>query len=647
MQQENDTMKNKTGEGLLAEAEGLKARLREANALLETIFDGTHVMVACMDRDFRFIRASRSFCAACGKTARELEGKSFFELHPGAEERRIFRRVVETGEAFSDEDRPFACLESSQEHEPMYADWSLHPVRDPDGKVQGVVLTLVDRTRRKKPRIEGLGLEKAVEQAGDGIIVTDPEGRALYANPAGKEISGMGLLEGKPLDFLGNDRGLLPDIRARLERDGRWEGRVEKTRDDGTKSEFDATVTPIIDDAGDILSCIVIEHDVTGKLKLERQVLRMQKMESLGRLTGGIAHDLNNILYPIIINAEMLMEDAGPGASMHRPLGRILTAAYRQRDLVKQIIAFSRRTEQQPKPVRAAPIVEEALKFLRSSLPSTIMIELQRRASSDLVMCDPAQIRQIVMNLCSNAADALDSRPGTITVTIDDIRSDADRTHPELKPGAYFEIVVEDTGQGMSREVMDRVFEPFFTTKGMKSSGMGLSVVHGIVESLRGTVRVESDPGKGSRFTVLLPLLGEAYRQRSDAVRRERSGDGKKRVLLVDDEAMVLGSVQRALERLGFFVTAVRDGVDALDAFRKTPDDFDLIITDQTMPRMTGAELAEEAMRIRPDIPVILCTGFSEVISEQEAKEMGIRDLIMKPATTKDLSDSIRRALNE
>ena len=290
--------------------------------------------------------------------------------------------------------------------------------------------------------------------------------------------------------------------------------------------------------------------------------------------------------------------------------------------------------------------MREALHFLRVSLPSTIDIQEHLNAACDTVMGDPTQIHQVIMNLSTNAAEALGSKPGTIEVTLANTRLEENRVLPDMRPGQYLQLTVRDTGSGMTDEVVERAFEPFFSTKDTsKSSGMGLAVVHGIVKSHGGTITVESKKNKGSRFTVYFPVVDKSEQERTSE--RETPGESRgrrQRVLLVDDESLVLMSVQRALERLGYEVDAVKDGPDALEVFCEDPDSFDVVITDQTMPKMTGAELAEELLHIRPDIPVILSTGFSETISEQEAKAMGVRDLLMKPATTKDLDAVIRRA---
>ena len=382
------------------------------------------------------------------------------------------------------------------------------------------------------------------------------------------------------------------------------------------------------------------------KKAIEAQLVQAQKMEALGRFSGGIAHDLNNILYPVLLNTQMLLADSTPGSSMHQTLEQTLTAIYRQRDLIRQILSFSRRNEQQFKPVRVKPIVKETIGLLRSLIPSTVEIKENIDGSPDTVLGDPTQIQQIVMNLCRNAADAMESLTGTIEVSIGSARLEPDKAHPDRKAGEYLELSVKDTGCGMTPEVMSRIFEPFFTTKEVgKGTGMGLAVIHGIIKSHGGTVTVESQAGKGSRFVVHLPLVdGDPGTDEQGAGSIDRV-KGTGRVLLVDDEEIVLKSVSKVLKVLGYDVATAKSGSEAVEVFSGTPEGIDLVISDMTMPGMTGLELAEKLLGIRSDIPVILCTGLSDSVNSQHARDTGIRELLEKPADIDDLAGAINRAL--
>ena len=395
----------------------------------------------------------------------------------------------------------------------------------------------------------------------------------------------------------------------------------------------------------DITRRIQMEKD---RKKMEAQLFQTQKIEALGTFAGGIAHDLNNILYPIIINIEMLLADTEEGSDIHDTLKQILSAAYRQRDLVKQILAFSRRSEQKMSPVRIAPLVQETLSLLRASLPSTIELRTHIDDVPDTVMGDATQIQQIILNLCKNAAESLKAQKGVIDVCLTRTRLEPVEPAQALKPGDYLKITVQDNGRGIPPNILDRLFEPFFTTKEVgKGIGMGLPVAHGIAKKLGGAITVESEPGKGSTFTVYLPAMEEKSRVRSDSGQKPKDAGGKRTILLVDDEQITLSSMQRVLERSGYAVVPVQSGQEALRLFEENPQRFQLVITDLSMPGIDGRELVRRIMAIRPETPVILSTGYGDVITDQEAKSLGIRRMLLKPSNTGELRSVIHQVLQE
>lgn len=384
------------------------------------------------------------------------------------------------------------------------------------------------------------------------------------------------------------------------------------------------------------------------KASLENQLIQTQKMEALGRFAGGIAHDLNNMLYPVILNLQMLAEEIPFGDSRDQTVRLVLSAAYRQRDLLRQILSFSRRSEQELKPVAVSGLIQETVTFLRSSLPSTIEIALTSGAENDTVLGNATQIQQIVMNLCRNAADAIEPHTGTIEVVLANADLPEELASREIQAGGYLQLTVSDTGIGMTPEIMGHIFEPFYTTKDVgKGSGMGLSVIHGIVKGHGGAVRVESEPGKGSLFTVYLPTTRETGDELPGRDPGTPGKPEKKSILLVDDETIILTSVSKVLKILGYEVTPAGSGAEALILFSANPDAYDLVITDQTMPQMTGVELAAEITGIRPGVPVILCSGFSDAVSEKKLGNSGICELLPKPADMQELKSAIEKALNE
>jgi signal transduction histidine kinase len=382
-------------------------------------------------------------------------------------------------------------------------------------------------------------------------------------------------------------------------------------------------------------------------LRIQAQLQQAQKMEAIGTLAGGIAHDFNNILSAVIGYTEIALADIPEGSSQHRNLQEVLKAGSRARDLVKQILTFSRQTEQELKPVQIDQVVRETLKLLRASLPTTVKISHDIQSDS-AVLADSTQIHQVIMNLCTNAAHAMRAKGGRLILELTDVVLGGSflEQHPSLSPGVYINLRVIDTGHGMKQATLDRIFDPFFTTKERgEGTGMGLAVVLGIVKSHGGTITVDSEEGKGSTVNVFLPVI---MREIEDEARiKEPIPTGTERILFIDDEKSLVDLGQQILERLGYKVTIRTSSVEALELFIEQPDKFDLVITDMTMPNMTGDELAGELMNIRADIPVILCTGYSERISKERAHDLGIKEFILKPIVMRELAKTVRGVLDK
>ena len=379
------------------------------------------------------------------------------------------------------------------------------------------------------------------------------------------------------------------------------------------------------------------QRQVMERERLTAELRHAQKMEAIGTLAGGIAHDFNNILAPILGYTEISIKSTPEDSIIRKHLGKILRATTRARDLVQQILAFSRAQEGDKRPIEVRPVIKEVLKLLRASIPSTIRIREDLDSRCLPILGDPVHLHQIIMNLCTNAYHAMEDSGGTLEVGAE-----------TATDGKSVCIWVSDTGPGISGRDMDRIFEPYFTTKKHgKGTGLGLAVVHGIVKGYGGDIKVESVPGQGATFRIYLPAVRAGVEGHGVALEEaEAIPRGTERILLVDDEELVLQTSEDILRSLGYRVTASRDSLAALELFRKFPHEFDLILTDQTMPEVTGTALAAEAVRVRPDIPVILCTGFSNAVDEKSAADAGISAFIMKPVTMSELARTVRRVLD-
>ena len=387
--------------------------------------------------------------------------------------------------------------------------------------------------------------------------------------------------------------------------------------------------------------------DITERRQFENGLRQAQKLEAIGTLAGGIAHDFNNILAPIMGYTEMMLSDLPKDNPMVDDLEQVYNATHRAKELVRQILAFSRmQVEGARQPVNIGEVLREGLGLIRATLPSTIEIHQDISCENAIGLANAAQIHQVLINLCTNAAHAMEEKGGVLHVSLTSIKTDTPiRTVvSELSPGSYLKLTVSDTGHGMDPETLERIFDPYFTTKQVgKGSGLGLTVVHGIVRQHEGGILVHSTPGKGTSFQVFLPGIAAVPLVVSESVKAVPQGRG--RILFVDDEKAIVDMGKRMLQQLGYEVVATASNTEALDLFCRKPDHYDLVITDYTMPAMTGMDLAGEILRIRPGTPIILCTGYNEMISEEKARQIGVRRLLMKPITMREMAEAIRMVL--
>ncbi len=537
-------------------------------------------------------------------------------------------------------------------------EWYNTPLTDAGGKVIGVASLAQDITGRMHAANDVQSsrdmLEQIFQTSPDVIMFSNDTGDIAAVNDAVEKALGY-----TPQELIGQSYTLLvpedPEGMLGLKKvmgDFFKKGFLKARealfrRKNGTNIYLECNARALRDDSGAIQGAVSVMRDISERKEIEAQLRQSQKMQAIGTLAGGIAHDFNNILAAIMGYTELSLEELSSGISVKQNLEQILKSTLRARDLVRQILAFSRKDMEARGPLQVSSIIKETAKLLRATLPSTIDMQVNISDRAGLINANPTQIHQVLMNLCTNAAHAMSEKGGVLGIGLEPVYFDTARSseHASLGSGAYMKVTVSDTGSGIDPNDLSRIFEPFFTTKEPgKGTGMGLAVAHGIVQSHGGEILVSSKQGEGSTFEVLIPQMPEAGT--GDSSQAKRPSQGTERILLVDDEEMLLELGRSMLKSLGYTATAVPGSTDALEAFRQNPFDFDLIITDMTMPQMTGDMLARELMKIRPDIAIIIATGYSEKISEEAAHELGVRALGMKPLNRQELAYAIRMALD-
>jgi PAS domain S-box-containing protein len=642
----NEALRQKIAEREVAERALKESEERTALSQrnLQTILDSMPFGVVIVGKDKTVRHANKSALAAMGyESLPEILGKICHgTLCPATQ-----CPILDLGQTMDRAER--TLLTRDGQAVPILK--SVIPVSLEDEEV--LLEAFVDVTERKLAEAERTRLISAIGQASEAILLTDLKGKILYVNPAFKTITGYACSEAVGENarlFVSRegDKNTYRAVARTVLAGDTWTGVLRRRRKDGVFYDAEVTVSPVRNDSGDLVNYVAVFRDVTRVTELERRLRHAEKMEAIGTLAGGIAHDFNNILGGIIGLAECALGRTGSDDRAAECLNEILGAGKRGAALTRQILMFSRRTDHQHTPMHVRPVLRDALTLLRGSLPSTIEIREVIDPECGLIHADPSQIHQVIMNLCTNAFHAMENSGGVLEVGLKQRnigRAQSSRLEG-LSPGTYVLLSVSDTGPGMDDDTLRRVFEPYFTTKEAgRGTGLGLATAHGIVRSHRGAIVAESSPGGGSSFSVYLPLCDSDHLQAPTPVPDAEGLAGNERVLLVDDEEILVKSGTALFENYGYKVTATTDSVAALEAFREAPGSFDVVVTDQTMPRLTGSELSKELLRLRPDLPIVLTTGFSEAISADQARALGIREYVPKPAGARELVGAVRRAL--
>jgi|GEM_PF-1072218 len=641
--------------------------LRASEERFVKVFQSNPILmtIATLDEG-RFIDVNERAVELSGYSREELIGRTSVELGLWAypdERDRLIAQIREQGFL-----RDGLAHFQTRAGKVAPALWSADRIRLGDNEV--ILTTIHDISQQveaqEKLRQSEEKYRLLAENVTDVIWTANLDLTFTYVSPSSERLFGWSPAEwmSKPLrDFLAPSSLETAErlVRQEVARSGGTGSAVsrvitlemELTRKDGTAGWYEVSAQMIRNEDGTPRSIIGVTRDIAERKRaekqnalLEQQLRQAQKMEAVGTLAGGIAHDFNNILFAVIGYAELCLQDT-TNDEIRWNLSQILSACSRAKTLVSQILAFSRQVEQERKPLDVVPLAKEAVKFLRSSLPVTIDLHLDVAAANSVILADATQIHQVLMNLCTNAAHAMRASGGRLAIRIDNA-SPPPGLVPEGHgpwPAGFLRLRVSDTGHGIEPARINRIFDPFFTTKAPgEGTGLGLSVVYGIVKALGGAIRVDSTPGRGSAFEIYIPSAADRGPEPEKPA--EPIPRGSERVLFVDDEGHLVEVMGQVLSALGYRVTTVRESRNALRLFRENPESFDLVITDMTMPDMTGAELAREILRFRPQTPIILCTGYSELISEEEALRMGIRRFLMKPLFMGDVAREIRAVLD-
>lgn len=629
------------------------SRLRESETNYRNLVEGTTDIIFRTDLNGCLIYMNQNFAKKTGFRVADFLGRPFFDLVAAGYTEGAFERLKKGEDGESPNLHEIQLVKKDGSLILMELNLTLQ-----EGALDGVPMGTMgiarDITWRKRTQEDLKKYEQMVAASSDCLWLTDQSltlqaVNEAYLGACGRERSA---LIGRPVaDVVGAD---LFEAHVKPYLQGSLKGKSMRHRDwvrfpaRGLKF-IDFTFSPSFDAENKVNGVVVNERDFTNQKTLETRLQQSRKMESIGTLAGGIAHDFNNILGAIIGYAEMIeMFDVDNDERLALRIGHILKGAYRARELVEQILTFSRHGEQEKRVIRLSPVLQESLKFLRASIPSTIVINEAIDCPDDAVLANATQIHQVLMNLCTNAAYAMSDAGGTLSVRLDDanVGIDQARQLSGILPGPHARLTVTDTGPGISPEVIGRVFDPFFTTKKTgDGTGMGLAVVHGIVKACNGTVTVQSVPGEGTTFCVLLPAADKERTEAQETTPVVVAG-GRGKILFVDDEEELVSFSSEILRHLGYDVVAETSSLGALRLFFDDPEGFDLVITDQTMPEMTGHELARKVLARRPDLPVVLCTGFSSSKLEEEALGAGIRSFMKKPIGARQLADIVSQMMH-
>jgi PAS domain S-box-containing protein len=625
-------------------------RLAQSEERFRTLIENSHDIFTVLSSDGLILYESPSAKRVSGYELAERLGTDAFEqVH--ADDADIVQKALQEAVATPGEVRSSVFRQRHKNGSWQVMESAGRAVSMPGLGDCVVIVNTRDVTDRVRAEEERRRLAEAVEHAAEMIYITDTKGVIEYVNPAFEEITGFSEKESvgqhtRILKSGRHDDDFYKALWACITQGRVWSGQLSDMRKDGSVFDKELTISPIFGQAGEIVNFVAVARDVTDEQQLEKQLRQSQKMEAIGALAGGIAHDFNNVLAAILGYTQMAREDLPQGSSAQEDLQHVIEAGERARDLVRQILTFSRKGEEERRPLSVDSVVKESLKLLSATLPSTITVKSSIEEDCPSILGDATQIHQIIMNLGTNAYHAMRETGGELSVAMECFTADDRfaRRHPKVVPGRYILIKVADTGCGMDPETAERCFEPFFTTKEKgEGTGLGMATVHSIVTAHGGSIELETTPGEGTEIALYFPALEEESSVEQTA--QEPPRGGSEHLLVADDEQPLVQMLEAALRRFGYRVTATSNSGQALSIFLKHPGAFDAVIADRTMPGLTGDELIEEVHRVRPKLPAVLTTGAADESVSGLLEKLGAHYL-PKPSTTYDIARVVRTALD-